>query len=74
MCIRDRLQGLALGNKLESVTQEDLYKHVEYLNEGDMIAVMAKGEVRSKLNIHAHFVSEDAKSMIESQGGTVTQL
>jgi len=70
----DQLQGLALGNKLETVTQEDLYKHVEYLNEGDMIAVMAKGEVRNKLNIHAHFVSEDAKSMIESQGGTVTQL
>ena len=40
----------------------------------DLIKILGTGELKSKVNIHAHAFSAAAKTAIEAKGGVVTEL
>ena len=42
--------------------------------KNDLIKILATGELKSKVNIHAHAFSAAAKAAIEAKGGVVTEL
>jgi large subunit ribosomal protein L15 len=42
------------------------------LHKGEFVKILARGEISGAVNIHAHGVSEAAKTAIEAAGGSVT--
>lgn len=58
-------------NKLKEITPEILTER-RIISKNDVIKVLGRGELNSKVNITAHAFSDSAKSAIEKAGGTVT--
>lgn len=51
-------------------------KHEDFVNNGlcskrELVKILGRGELNTKLTVHAHKVSETAKANIEKAGGTV---
>lgn len=68
-----RLQDLIEAYGLQEVSPESLYD-VKIIQKGELVKVLAHGELTTKINITAHAFSEKAKQAIEALGGTVTVL
>jgi len=57
--------------KLKEITVENLREN-GLLPKRALVKVLASGELKSKVNVSVHAISESAKAKIESLGGTVT--
>lgn len=67
----DMLQGLVDKHGVTEINQEIIVKH-GLASKRDLVKVLGRGELKSKINVTAHAFSAAAKSAIESLGGTAT--
>ena len=67
------LQAFSDKFKLKKLDLETLKKH-KTLAKGEMIKVLGKGDLKAKLEVHAHAFSDSAKKAIEEQGGKIVNL
>lgn len=67
----DTLEELA-GSARDGVIDAAVLAGHGKVRKNAFIKVLARGELSSKLDVHAHAVSAAAKAAIESAGGTVT--
>lgn len=65
----DVLQTLAETHKVNSIDHNTLIEH-GLASKKDMVKILGRGELKSKVDIKAHAFSASAKSAIESLGGT----
>ncbi|MFA5619304.1 MAG: 50S ribosomal protein L15 [Weeksellaceae bacterium] len=67
----DVIQGLIEDNKIkDTLTKEDLIKY-GLAHKNDLIKILGRGELKSKINVTADKFSESAKEAIEKAGGKV---
>lgn len=64
----DTLQVIIEKHKLKSVTPETIVEN-GLANKKDLIKILGRGELKTKVNITAHGFSAKAKSTIEDLGG-----
>lgn len=64
----DTLQELVDNVKLEAITPEILIEN-GLARKNDLIKIMGRGELKSKLEINAHAFTKTAQNAIESVGG-----
>ena len=64
----DVLQKLTDENKLSSVDTKVLNEH-GLISKKDLVKILGRGELKSKLEVTAHAFSASAKAAIEKQGG-----
>ncbi len=69
----DILQQLA---QVKSITDFDMNIYIEngIASKNDLIKILGRGELTTKINVSAHAFSKKAVSIIESQGGIVTKI
>ena len=66
----DTLQIIVEKNKLKAITPETIVEN-GLANKKDLIKILARGELKTKVDITAHGFSAKAKSTIEELGGKV---
>ena len=66
-----RIQELAEKFNLTDITVENLRENKQ-IGKSDLVKVLGNGELKAKVNVSVHAISETAKQKIESLGGTVT--
>lgn len=69
----DTLQKLADEKKLSAVTPEVLIEN-GLANKNELVKILGRGELKTKLEVSAHGFSKTAVSAIEAAGGTVVTL
>ncbi len=69
----DSLQELAEKHSLSEITPEILIAN-GLLGKNDLLKVLGRGELKSKVKVSAHAFSATAKSAIEAQGGETVIL
>jgi large subunit ribosomal protein L15 len=69
----DVLQALAEKQSIQSVDMEVLVSN-GLASKNDLIKILGRGELKSKLEVKAHAFSAAAKSAIEAQGGAAVTL
>lgn len=69
----DVLQGLAEKFNL-SVIDIDTLKVHGLISKSDLVKVLGRGEINTKLEVKAHAFSEKAAAAIEAKGGSVVKL
>ena len=70
----DTLQDLVDNKKLKSkVAQKDLMDN-GLVQKNDLVKILGRGELKTKLDITAHAFSESAKNAIEKAGGSARIL
>jgi len=66
----EQLDSLVERYQLTEVTPETLYV-TGLINRTDLIKILGKGELKTKLTFRVNAVSESAKAAIEATGGTI---
>ena len=66
----DDLQRLSEAKKLKEITPEILMKN-GLANRKDLIKILGRGELKTKLTITAHKFSKTAQEAIEKTGGSI---
>ncbi len=69
----DLIQSLVEKHNLTEVTHEVLVSN-GICSKKELVKVLGRGELKSKVNVSAHGFSATAKAAIEKLGGTVTTL
>jgi large subunit ribosomal protein L15 len=69
----DTIQALAETKKITSVDPAILTEN-GLASKGDRVKILGRGELKTKLEVKAHAFSASAKSAIEAQGGTATEI
>lgn len=69
----DSLQLLIEVNKLSEITPDVLVK-IGAASKNDLIKIMGRGELKSKVDIKAHAFTATAKKAIEDKGGVATAI
>ena len=69
----DIIQALASDNNLVDVSFEIMVEH-GLVSKKDVVKVLGRGELTTKLNVSAHLFSVSAVEAIEKVGGTVNKL
>jgi large subunit ribosomal protein L15 len=69
----DILQKLAEENNLTVIDQATLISH-GLVSKKDLIKILGRGELKSKLEVTANAFSAKAKASIEAQGGVATVI
>lgn len=64
----DRLQEIAEKHKVDAIDVDFLYAN-RYIQKGEKVKILGRGELTAKLNVKVHSFSSAAKSMIEEKGG-----
>ena len=67
----DTLEKLAADKNITAVDVDLLVAH-GLASKNDLIKILGRGALKSKLEVKAHAFSETAKSAIEAQGGVAT--
>lgn len=65
-----QIDALAVQYQLTEITPETLYL-TRLINRTDLIKILGRGELKSKLTFRVNAISETAKKAIEAVGGTV---
>ena len=65
-----KIQELVDSLKLSEITVENLREN-RVIGKSHLVKVLGTGELKAKVNVSVHAISETAKSKIESLGGTV---
>jgi large subunit ribosomal protein L15 len=69
----ERLQAIADKYKVDNITFDFLVDS-GIVGKGDMVKLLGRGELKSKISVSAHAVSASAKTAIEAIGGSVNLL
>ncbi len=69
----DAIQALAEKKKLTSIDVKTLVDN-GIVGKKDLVKILGRGEMKSKLDVTAHAFSGTAKTAIESKGGTTTVI
>ena len=69
----DVLQNLATAQNLDKITVADLV-NAGFVSKKQLVKVLAKGTLTSKVEVEAHAFSKTAEEAITSLGGTATKL
>lgn len=69
----DAIQALATEFNLDTISFDALVEH-GLVSKKDVVKVLGRGELTSKLNVSAHLFSASALEAIEKVGGTVNKL
>lgn len=69
----DAIQKLAEGKNITEITPEVLIKN-GFAGKTDLIKILGRGELKSKVSVSAHAFSASAKSAIEAKGGSATTV
>ena len=69
----DSIQKLVEKTKLTDITPDVLIKN-GMASKNDLVKILGRGELKSKVNIHAHAFTATAKKAIEEKGGATTEL
>ena len=67
----DTLQKLAEDNKVNDITP-DFLRENSVVGKKDLIKILGRGELSSKLTVTAHGFSKSAQAAIEAKGGSVS--
>jgi large subunit ribosomal protein L15 len=67
----DTIQKLAEDNKVNEITPEFL-REKSLAGKKDLIKILGRGELSSKLSVTAHAFSKSATTAIEGKGGSAT--
>ncbi len=67
----DQLQAMTEKFKVKEWTLEALEKH-NLISGNDRVKVLARGEIKTKVNLTAHATSEAARKAVEAAGGSIT--
>ena len=67
----EKIEHIIEEYKLKEITVENLREN-GLLPKRALVKVLASGELKTKVNVSVHAISESAKAKIESLGGTVT--
>lgn len=68
------VQGVAHAENTDTINVALLAKHFSFLNENDLVHIVADGTISMKLTLEVHKISDEAKSQVEGLGGSVTLL
>mgnify|MGYP003327112414 CR=1 FL=1 len=69
----DTLESLATAKKLKEITIEVLIQN-GLIGKKDVVKILSRGEIKSKLSVKVHKFSKAAVKAIEAAGGTVTAI
>jgi large subunit ribosomal protein L15 len=69
----DVLQQLSEDFKVDTIDKEFLREH-GLINKKDLLKILGRGEINSKINVKADAFSSTAKTAIEAKGGTAEQI
>jgi len=66
-----KIQAITEKYGLKDITVEALREN-KLLGKSELVKVLGSGELKTKVNVSVHGISESAKAKIEGLGGTVT--
>ena len=69
----DTLESLATAKKLKEITIDVLIQN-GLIGKKDVVKILSRGEIKSKLSVKVHKFSKAAAKAIEAVGGTVTVI
>lgn len=69
----DVIEELAVKKNITEFTPEVL-KQNGLISNNDLVKILGRGELKSKVTISAHRFSNSAKQSIEAQGGSVSEI
>jgi large subunit ribosomal protein L15 len=69
----DIIQSLIERKKVKEITPEVLQEN-GLCSRNELVKVLGRGELKTKINVVAHKFSTTAKAAIESQGGNCTEI
>lgn len=70
----DTINAFVEDGRLDStITIADL-KEAGYIGKGDLVKLLGRGEISTKVDIEVHDFSDSAKEKVENAGGTVTTV
>ena len=69
----DALQKLAEENSIDVINLEVLIQHGP-AQKNDLIKILGRGELKTKIQVTAHAFSKSALAAIEAQGGVATKI
>jgi large subunit ribosomal protein L15 len=69
----DSIQVLADKLKVSEINFDALVKN-GLANKNQLVKIMGRGELKSKVDIHAHAFTASAKKAIEEKGGNATEI
>jgi large subunit ribosomal protein L15 len=69
----DAIQGLSEKIKKDKIDVQVLVEN-GVVGKHDLVKILGRGELKSKVNVTAHAFSNSAVAAIEKSGGTVTKL
>ena len=69
----DAIQRIIESKKVTEITPEVLMKN-GLASKTDLIKILGRGELKTKVDVKAHAFSATAKTAIEAKGGSVTTL
>ena len=69
----DTLQKLASAKQLTEITVDTLIEN-GLVSKKDLVKILGRGKLTTKINVTAHAFSESAIKIIETLGGTATKI
>jgi len=69
----DAIQRIVEAQNLTEITVETLIKS-GLASKNDMVKILGRGELKSKVNINVHAFTATAKAAIEAKGGVATEI
>ena len=69
----DAIQRIVDAQNLTEVTVETLIKS-GLASKNDLVKILGRGELKSKVNINVHAFTATAKAAIEAKGGVATEI
>lgn len=69
----DAIQSLVERKNITEITL-DVLRENGLISRNDLVKVLGRGELKSKVTVSAHKFSSSAKAGIEAQGGTISEI
>lgn len=67
----DQLQSMTDKLKISDWTLDNLRQH-NFIARNERVKILARGEVKSRINLTVHAASEAARKAVEAAGGSIT--
>ena len=70
----DTIQALVDSKKIKSILDFDAIVELRLARKNELVKILGRGELKSKVKVYAHKFTATAKAAIESAGGEVIPL
>ena len=70
----DKLQELVDDKKIKDAIDFDTFVDLGLVGKNELLKILGRGELKSKINVSANGFSKTALTAIESQGGVCTKI